>query len=92
VTFVISYMSKGRVLSWAEWMMGEVTCPNFVADLGVFKNNVRSSFGDSDRTVTARLRIKDVKQGCESMDNYIILFEEYEGFTSFDDATLVESF
>jgi hypothetical protein len=40
----------------------------------------------------AHLRIKDIKQGHESMDNYIIHFEEYEGFTSFDDAILIESF
>jgi hypothetical protein len=38
------------------------------------------------------LRIKDVKQGHESVDDYIIHFEEYEGFTSFDDAALMESF
>jgi hypothetical protein len=48
VTFAISYMNKGHVLSWAEWMMGEVTCPDFVTNWGVFKNNVRSSFGNSD--------------------------------------------
>jgi hypothetical protein len=48
VTFVISYMNKGCALSWAEQMMGEVTHPNFVADWGMFKNNMRSSFGDSD--------------------------------------------
>jgi hypothetical protein len=40
----------------------------------------------------ACLKIKDVKQGHESVDDYIICFEEYEGFTSFDDAALVESF
>jgi hypothetical protein len=40
----------------------------------------------------ARLKIKDVKQGHESVDDYIVQFEEYEGFTSFDDATLMESF
>jgi hypothetical protein len=40
----------------------------------------------------ACLKIKDVRQGCESVDDYIIHFEEYEGFTSFDDATLMETF
>jgi hypothetical protein len=90
--FTISYMNKGRMLSWAEQMMGEVMCPDFVTDWGMFKNNVRNLFGDSDRTATARLRIKDVRQGHESMDDYIVHFEEYEGFTSFDNATLMESF
>jgi hypothetical protein len=40
----------------------------------------------------ACLKIKDIKQGHESVDDYIIHFEEYEGFTSFDDTTLMESF
>jgi hypothetical protein len=40
----------------------------------------------------AHLKIKDVKQGCESMDDYIVHFEEYEGFTGFDNAALMESF
>jgi hypothetical protein len=48
VTFVISYMNKGCMLSWAEQMMGEVMCPDFVANWGMFKNNMRSSFGDLD--------------------------------------------
>jgi hypothetical protein len=92
VTFMISYMNKGHALSWAEWMMGEVTHPDFVADWGMFKNNVRNSFSNLDWTVMACLKIKDVKQGHESMDDYIVQFEEYEGFTGFDDATLMESF
>jgi hypothetical protein len=92
MTFAISYMNRGRTLPWAEQMMGEVTCPNFFTDWGIFKNNVRSSFSDSDQTTTACLRIKDIKQGCESVNDYIIHFEEYEGFTSFDDTTLMESF
>jgi hypothetical protein len=52
-------------------MMGEVTCPNFVADWGMFKINVMTAFGNLDCTVTVHLKIKDVKQGRESMDNYI---------------------
>jgi hypothetical protein len=40
----------------------------------------------------AHLKIKDVKQGHEPVDDYIVQFEEYEGFTSFDDVTLMESF
>jgi hypothetical protein len=48
VTFAISYMNKGCVLSWAEQMMGEVTCPDFVTNWGTFKINVRNAFGNSD--------------------------------------------
>jgi hypothetical protein len=92
VTFMISYMNKGCALSWAEQMMGEVMHPDFVTNWGMFKNSVRSSFSDLDQTMMARLKIKDVKQGHESVDNYIVCFEEYKGFTGFDNAALVESF
>jgi hypothetical protein len=92
MTFAISYMNKGCVLSWAEQMMREVTCPDFVTDWGVFRNNVRNAFSDSDQTMMACLKIKDVKQGCESVDNYIVHFEEYEGFTGFNNTTLMENF
>jgi hypothetical protein len=92
VTFAISYMSKGCALSWAEQMMEEVMCPDFVTNWGTFKNSVRMAFGDSDRAAMAHLRIKEVKQGRESVDDYVVQFEEFEGFTGFDDTALIEAF
>jgi hypothetical protein len=41
VTFAISYMNKGHVLSWAEQMVEEVTLPGYVTSWGAFKVNVR---------------------------------------------------
>jgi hypothetical protein len=38
------------------------------------------------------LKIKEVKQGRESMDDYVIWFKEFEDFTGFDDAALTEIF
>jgi hypothetical protein len=58
----------------------------------VFKSNVRNSFGDSDHVVMACLKIKEIKQGKESVDDYVVRFEEFEGFTSFDDTALTEIF
>jgi hypothetical protein len=40
----------------------------------------------------AWLKIKEVKQGKESMDDYIIQFEEFEGPMGFDNAALAEIF
>jgi hypothetical protein len=91
MTFVISYMIKGHALSWAEWMMEEVTCPNFVTNWGMFKNSVRMAFRDSNHAAMAHLKIKEVKQGRESVDDYIVHFEEFEGFTGFDDTALIEA-
>jgi hypothetical protein len=92
VTFELSYMSKGQALSWVEWTLEAVTHHNHVADWGVFKEGVWRSFGNSDCITTAQLKIKEIKQGCKSVDDYIIQFEEHEGFTRFDDAALVEIF
>jgi hypothetical protein len=58
----------------------------------VFKNNVRNSFDDSDHVATVHLKIKEIKQGRESVDDYVIWFEEFEGFTSFDDTALTKIF
>jgi hypothetical protein len=92
ITFMLSYMSKGRALSWAERTLEAVAHPDHVTDWGFFKEGVRRSFSDSDRVATARLKIKEIKQGRESVDDYIVQFEEHEGFTGFDDAALVEIF
>jgi hypothetical protein len=73
-------------------MVEEVTFPGYVTSWGAFKINVRMAFGDLDRVAMACLKIKEVKQGKESMDNYVIWFEEFEGLTAFDDAALAEIF
>jgi hypothetical protein len=92
VTFVLSYMSKGRALSWAEQMLKVVVHPNHIADWGVFEEGVQRSFSDLDHVMTAHLKIKEIRQGHESVDDYIIQFKEHKGFTGFDDAALVEIF
>jgi hypothetical protein len=54
-------MSKGHMLSWAEQMMEEVTCPDFVTNWSMFKNNMRIAFGNLDHAAMARLKIKEVR-------------------------------
>jgi hypothetical protein len=92
MTFAISYMSKGWALSWAEQMLEAVAHPDHVANWSLFKEGVRRSFSDSDHVVTAWLKIKEIKQGRELVDDYIVQFKEHEGFMGFDDAALMEIF
>jgi hypothetical protein len=92
MTFALSYMSKGWALSWVEWTLEAVAHPDHITDWGVFKESVWRSFSDLDHVMMAHLKIKEVKQGHELVDNYIIWFEEHEGFTRFDDAALMEIF
>jgi hypothetical protein len=92
VTFAISYMNKGCALFWAEQMVEEITWPDHIADWAVFKNSVRNSFSNSDHIVMGHLKIKEVKQGRESVDDYVVWFKKFEGFTGFDDTTLTEIF
>jgi hypothetical protein len=92
VTFTISYMNKGCVLSWAERIVEEVTLPGYVTSWGEFKINVRMAFSDLDHVMMAQLKIKEVKQGKESMDDYIIQFEEFKGLMGFNHAALAEAF
>jgi hypothetical protein len=53
-------------------MLKAVTHPDHIADWGVFKEGVRRSFSDSDHVVMAQLKIKEIKQGHELVDNYVI--------------------
>jgi hypothetical protein len=39
-----------------------------------------------------QLKIKEVKQGCELVNDYVIQFEEFEEFMVFDDAVLIRIF
>jgi hypothetical protein len=36
--------------------------------------------------------MEEVKQGCESVDDYVIQFDKFEGFTGFNNAALTEIF
>jgi hypothetical protein len=58
-------------------MMEEVMLPGYVTNWGVFKVSVRTAFSNLDCVTMAHLKIKEVKQEKESMDDYIIQFEEY---------------
>jgi hypothetical protein len=80
------------VLSWAKQMVEEVTLPGYIASWGAFKVSVRTAFGNLDHVATAHLKIREVKQGKESVDDYVVWFEEFEGLTGFDDAALAEIF
>jgi hypothetical protein len=92
IMFMLLYMSKGHALSWAEQTLEIVVDPDYIADWGVFKNNVRGLFRDSDWVAMAWLRIKEVKQGHELVNDYVVWFEEFEGFMGLNDAALVEIF
>jgi hypothetical protein len=53
-------------------MLEVVTHPDHIADWGVFKESAQRSFSNSDHIATAQLKIKEVKQGHESVYDYII--------------------
>jgi hypothetical protein len=92
VTFTLSYMSKGRALSWAERKLEEVAAPGTEVVWGTFVALLHEAFGDSNRAVMACLKIKEVKQGKGTADDFVMRFEEYESFTGFDETALVDLF
>jgi hypothetical protein len=69
MTFTISYMNKGSMLLWAEWIMEEVMLPGYVTNW-----RARMESSDLDHVTMAHLKIKEVKQGKESMDDYVEQF------------------
>jgi hypothetical protein len=85
----LSFMKSGRALPWAENKLANLPVGYLWA---TFETDVRKAFGDTDWTATARIKIKSVKQGKATVDDYIVRFEEYSVLTGYNDEALVGYF
>ena len=95
ITLALSYMTKGRALIWGELKIQELnalTPPFGTVTYAAFETQVRQAFGDSDRAATARLKIKTVKQGNASADDYIVDFDQYKDLTLYNNDALIQAF
>jgi hypothetical protein len=69
-----------------------VVAPDHKTNWEQFKANVQMAFGDSDHATTVWIKIKEIRQGRDSADDYVIKFEEFEMWTGFDEMVLIEQF
>jgi hypothetical protein len=86
-------MTGGNANSWGRETLKTLNNLNFVgATWTRFEDAIRRMFGDVDPAVTARIRIKEMTQGKNTVDNYIMRFETYRNLSGYDDLTLKEIF
>ena len=89
ITFVLSYMKSGSALTWAEQKLAEYAATNWVQTWAPFLAELRTSFGDVDRTKSARIRIFEIKQ-TGSVDDYNVKFMSEHQLTGFSDEASLE--
>jgi hypothetical protein len=53
---------------------------------------LHKAFGDLDHATMACLKIKEVKQGKDTADDFIVQFKEYESFMGLDKMALIDLF
>jgi hypothetical protein len=90
IIVALSFMKKGRAVTWAEnyietGNMKTQTYKDFVAAL-------RDSFGNSDIALTAQMTLDLLKQGSNSVTEYITTFEQHEGHSQLGEVALISAF
>lgn len=92
IILALSYMKGGTAGPWAkekvkQYFKGEVT-----QTWEEFCKEFEEVFNDPDPKATARHKIKKLKQGSQTADEYICSFRELKDATGYNDAALVEKF
>ena len=90
ITFVLSYMKSGSALTWATQKLAEYSTANWVVVWADFLTQLRGTFGDVDRTKTARINIFEIKQGNKSVDDYNVAFMAKHTLSGFSDEASLE--
>ena len=57
-----------------------------------FETQLKESFDAADPTVHAVDKIRNLQQGSMTADEYIVIFEEYEACTKWDNKALKDQF
>ncbi|KIJ39764.1 hypothetical protein M422DRAFT_124503, partial [Sphaerobolus stellatus SS14] len=90
IIMALSYMKGDKVEAWVQ----EVTEIFATEDLSWddFYTRFQESFGDPAPEITARNKMKLLKQGTYTADEYVSSFDQLKRATGFNDAALVERF
>jgi Retrotransposon gag protein len=93
ISFSLSYMKGGTAGPWAKQKVQEFIKNDGISQTYVdFLKELRETFGDPDPASTARHKLNLLKQGSQSVDEYVAKFREYKDDTGYNDAALVEHF
>src|SRR5277367_1517329 len=93
--FMLSYMTKGTALAWKEAWVTEklvITKPDF-GTLEAFTKELRGAFSAADTEGDARAKLRQLRQGKNSVDEYVAKFRILAGKEKMqDDKALMEYF
>lgn len=89
----LSYMKGGIAGPWAKQKVQKYLKKGGVDQTyDNFTKELRETFGDPDPAGTARHKLNLLKQGSQTVDEYVAKFREYQDDTKYNDAALVEHF
>jgi hypothetical protein len=91
ITLALSYMKDGTAGSWADNMIRESE-DGYAHTWKTFVQALTQQFADPDEGDTARTKLKELRQGRSTADEYVVSFEMYEHESGYDEVALMERF
>lgn len=92
ITFALSYMKGGTAGQWSRRKIKQYSKSGGTLCWDTFLADFRQSFSDPDPKGTARHKLRILKQGTGSADEYVASFRELMDDTGYNDDALVEMF
>src|SRR6202522_745329 len=95
IIFMLSYMTKGTARAWKEAFVRDIinTQTNDFGSLKQFTVDLKKAFEASDSEGDARAKLRQLKQGKNSVDDYVAQFRILAGKAKMtDNAALTEYF
>jgi hypothetical protein len=92
VFFAISYMKTGKAKTWVDNLLKKKPLIEWFPKWEDFVEAFQRKFSNPLAEETARRHLKNLRQGTQSVEDYITTFEEYETETGYDDTVLKELF
>lgn len=90
IIYALSFMVGGNAESWAEQQTNAYEMLGWAgADWAVFEQALIQNFGDLDPKSTAQLKIKDVRQGTKTAEDYNINFSRWAHDTGYGQEALI---
>jgi hypothetical protein len=90
IIMALSYMKGDKVEAWVQETTETFATEELTWD--AFYTKFQESFGDPAPDITARNKMKLLKQGTHTADEYVSSFNQLKRATGFNDAALVERF
>ena len=92
VLFAVSYMKEGKAKSWVDNLLEGGKLTTLFPTWKKFVDSFKREFSDPLSEETAKRLLKSLRQGTQSVADYVTSFEKYEKKTGYDDTVLREIF